>query len=310
MKRLVSLSVLILFASLAVAQEQNPASAAVSTSNKSKTAGTATEQQAPQVQDAPANDPNDPLFGVPPLPKGNVSLVGGTVSKIDRVRDRLTVNVFGKGGKVDVSWDERTHIYRDGTETTERGIQKGDRVYVDTMGDGHKVFARNIRIVTNLGPADARGQVVSFNPRTGLMSVRDDLSGQPVNFRVSDKTTIQGREGAGTVGDLVPGTLVAVRFAPGKKEYRGLAKQVSIIAKPGNTFLFAGKVTHLDMRSGVLSIANRTDNKMYDISFDTAMPVAENLQVGSDITVNAAFNGHGYRAQEITLNQQEKAEKE
>lgn len=307
MKRLVSLFTVFFLVSLAAAQEQKPAAAAAGTSTKAKPAATTTEQQPAGTQ---SNDPNDPLFGVPPMPKGTVSLVGGTVAKIDRVRDKLTVNVFGKAGRMDVSWDERTHIYRDGVETTERGIQKGDRVYVDTMRDGPKVFARNIRIVTNLGPADARGQVVSFNPRTGLMSVRDDLSGQPVNFRVSDKTTIQGREGAGTVGDLVPGTLVAVRFAPGKKEYRGLAKQVSIIAKPGNTFLFAGKVTHLDMRSGVLSIANRTDNKMYDISFDTAMPVAENLQVGSDITVNAAFNGHGYRAQEITLNQQEKAEKE
>ena len=309
MKRLVALSVLILFTSLAVAQEQNPASAGASTSTKTKTAGAATEQQPSDAQPEQANDPNDPLFGVPPMPKGNVSLVGGTVAKIDRVRDKLTVNVFGKAGKMDVSWDERTHIFRDGTETTERGIQKGDRVYVDTMRDGHKVFARNIRIVTNLQPADARGQLLSFDPRSGMMVVHDDLSGQPVRFRVSDKTAVKGREGAGSVGDLVAGALIAVRFAPGK-EYRGVAREVSILAKPGNTFLFAGKITHLDMRSGVLSLANRTDNRTYDIFFDTGLPVAENLQVGSDITVNAAFNGRGYRAREITVNQQEKAQKE
>lgn len=309
MKRLVSLSVLILFASLAGAQEQNPAAAAASTPSKSKTAATTTQQQPSQAQDSPANDPNDPLFGVPPLPQGTVSLVGGTVAKIDRVRDKLTVNVFGKAGRMDVRWDERTHIYRDGTDTTERGIQKGDRVYVDTMNDGTKVFARNIRIVTSLGPADARGQLLSFDPRGGMMSVHDDLSGRPVSFRVTDKTTIKGDGATGTVGDLVPGALVAVRFAPGK-EYRGIAKEVSIIAKPGNTFLFAGKITHLDMSSGVLSLANRTNNRAYDISFDTSLPVAESLQVGTNITVSAAFNGRGYRAREITVNQPEKAQKE
>jgi hypothetical protein len=309
MKRLVSLSILILLASLAVGQEQNPAAPAAPTTDKTKTTGPVAEQPPAPADSAPAGDANDSLFGVPPLPKGTVSLVGGTVSKIDRVRDKLTVNVFGKAGKMDVRWDERTHIYRDGTETTERGIQKGDRVYVDTMKDGPKVFARNIRIVTNIGPADARGQLLSFDRRSGTMLVHDDLSGQPVRFRVSDKTAINGRQGAGTVADLVPGALLAVRFAPGK-EYHGIAKEVSIIAKPGHTFLFAGKITHLDMRSGVLSIANRTDNRAYDISFDTTLPVAENLQVGSDITVNAAFTGKGYRAQEITLNQPEKAQKE
>ncbi|MGZ4821805.1 MAG: hypothetical protein ACXVZM_09390, partial [Terriglobales bacterium] len=33
------------------------------------------------VQSPEAVDANDPLFGVPPLPKGKVSLIGGTVQK-------------------------------------------------------------------------------------------------------------------------------------------------------------------------------------------------------------------------------------
>src|SRR5689334_5941415 len=36
-------------------------------------------------------DGSDPLFEPPPLPKGNVSLIGGTVRSIDRVKNRINV---------------------------------------------------------------------------------------------------------------------------------------------------------------------------------------------------------------------------
>ncbi len=57
--------------------------------------------------------------------------------------------------------DERSHIFRDGTETTVLAIHKGDRVYADTMLDGSKVFAKNVRVVTEPGIAEVRGQVVA-----------------------------------------------------------------------------------------------------------------------------------------------------
>jgi len=259
-------------------------------------------QSQPNADANPAADPNDPLFGVPPIPKGRVSLVGGTVTKIDRVREKVSVKIFGGGGKMDFKWDERTHIFRDGVETTERGIQKGDRVYVDSMRDGSYLFARNIRVVTKLEPTDARGQLLSYNPATGMIELRDNLSGRPVWFRVTDKTMYKSREGSASRLDLVPGSLLAVHFVPGK-EHRGVAREVSVIAKPGSSFQFAGKVTNLDMRSGLLSMANQTDNKTYDIGFDTSLPVASKLQVGSVVTVNADFTGHGYRARDITVNQ-------
>ena len=38
------------------------------------------------------------------------------------------------------------------------GINKGDRVYVDTQLDHATLFARNIRVLTEAGPAYARGR--------------------------------------------------------------------------------------------------------------------------------------------------------
>lgn len=299
MKRL-SVLAIILTTSVFAFGQQGSASAPKPAAQPQNNAEQSTGSQ-PAAQPMQANDPNDPLFGVPPLPQGKVSLVGGTVAKLDRVRDKISVNVFGKGGRMDFRWDERTHIYRDGVETTERGIQKGDRVYIDTMRDGPYILARNIRIVTQLGPTDARGQLLSYNPKTGYMAVRDTLSGQPVSFRVTNKTAVKGRDGNASAVDLIPGSLVAVRFAPDQKN-RGVAQEVSLIAVPGTNFLFAGKVTHLDMHTGVLSLANRTDNNTYDIQFDPTMNGADSLQIGADVTINADFTGRGYRAKDITVN--------
>ncbi len=272
---------------LAVAQQptSNPSAQPATT-----TAGT-------QASADPTTDANDPLFGVPPLPKGNTSLLGGTVQKIDRIRNHVTVKPFGDSGKVSVFFDERTHIYRDGVEVTERGIQRGDRVYVDTMQDDSRLFARNIRVVTHLAPADARGQLMSYDAQDGMMTVRAELSSQAVSFRVTQDTAVKG---AGGTRDLVPGSLVAVRFSPDQRDL-GVAREVSVLAVPGSSFTFAGKVRHLDLRTGTLVVENQADNKTYELQFEPGV-VGDNVMVGSDVSVSALFNGNGYQAKSVTVN--------
>ncbi len=258
-------------------------------------------RKAPAASSAPANTAEEPLFPVPPMPKGEVSLVGGTVAKVDRVRNRLSVRPFG-GKNMSMFFDERTHIYRDGIETTQLGIHPGDRVYVDTMLEGSRIFARNIRVETHSAPADARGQVLAYNPSTGIMTVLDELSSQDVNVRVTRDTVIQGEQPGGGA-DLRPGSLVVVQFSPQRAD-RGLARQISVLATPGSNFLFAGKVIFLDMRSGILGIQNQTDNKIYNLRFTPSTPgVSRDLVVGSEVTAPAVFNGTEYIAQQISLTQ-------
>jgi hypothetical protein len=69
-----------------------------------------------------------------PLPEGKASLIGGTISRLDRVKDELTVQVFGSNN-MKVLFDGRTHIFRDGATATFRDLQEGQRVYLDTMLD-------------------------------------------------------------------------------------------------------------------------------------------------------------------------------
>lgn len=240
----------------------------------------------------------DPILDVPPLPKGETTLVGGTVEKIDRVRNRLTVRAFG-GPKIAAFFDERSHFFRDGVETTMAGVRKGDRVYVDTMSDGPRVFARNIRVVTNTAPADARGKLLWLDARNSTMSILDTLSGQAISFKFDDSTKVLQNGRAVSISDLQPGALLAVSFSP--ERGRWLVRDIEVFAAPGNSFTFYGRVMNLDLRLGEVSVANVSDQKTYDINFDPSSGVGYNLTVGTNVSIAAVFDGNGYKLTKVQV---------
>jgi hypothetical protein len=239
----------------------------------------------------------DPLLDLPPLPKGQTTLVGGTVHSIDQIRNRLTVQPFG-GHSMKIFFDERTHIYRDGVPGTQLVIHKGDRVYVDTMLDGSKVFARNIRVITGMQAADARGQITSNDPRTGRITVQDELSARPVIFRVTPSTVVNTSSGKSSVSELQPGSLVTVKFTPDRSN-RDVAQEVTVIAAPGSLFTFYGKITYLNLSTRTLAVANESDQKTYDIKFTPAAVDQQMLGEGKQVLVKARFDGTGYTADNI-----------
>lgn len=252
----------------------------------------------------------DPFLDTPPLPKGNVTLIGGTVRNIDHIRDHMTVQPFG-GKPMKMVFDERTHIYKDGVETTFMGIQKGDRVYVDTQLDQSKVFARNVHVVTETHAADARGQVIAVRGNT--ITLQDQLSGQPVTFQLDGATKVTRKKGVASSGtpstaDLIPGALVAIQFSANQANRR-VIREVSLLAKPGDYFRFFGQVTHLDLSRGVLAVRNLADDQTYEIAFNpNSTPATNSLRIGAQVVVNAAFDGRGYRASDVSVTQARVAE--
>jgi hypothetical protein len=246
---------------------------------------------------------NDPLLDVPPLPKSKVTLVGGTVRSIDQIRNRMTVETFG-GGKMKFVFDERSHVFRDGVETTQLAIKKGDRVYVDSQLDGPKIFARSVRVVTQLTPADADGQLLSYDQRNSVISMRDRLSSQPIRFAVNKDTKIlKDNEQPGSAADLRPGALVGVQFAP-ERANRGVAQKITVLAVPGASFRFAGRVTNLDVKNSVMAIENASDGKSYEVAFNRSdVDGREDLAVGAEVNVIATFQGDKYLARETTVTQ-------
>jgi hypothetical protein len=261
-------------------------------SGQSKTTKTAATQAAAQTENASY----DPLLDLPPLPKGQTTLVGGTVHSVDQIRDWLKVQPFG-GQTMKVFFDERTHIYRDGVPSTQLVIRKGERVYVDTMLDGTRVFARNIRVVTGTLAADARGQITSNDAASGRITVQDELSARPVTFGVTKATMVSGA-GSTSVAQLQPGSLVTVKFTPAHGD-RDVAKEISVIAAPGSIFTFYGRISYLNMSAHTLAVANESDKKTYDIKFTPTAVDPQLLGEGKQVLVKARFDGTGYTADNI-----------
>jgi hypothetical protein len=254
------------------------------------------------------DNPYDPILEPPPLPKGKPTLIGGIATSVDQVRYRMTVAPFGGGAKVKLFLDERSHIFRDGTEATVLAIHKGDRVYADTMLDGSRVFAKNIHVVTQPGIAEVRGQVVSAE--NGTIRVRDQLSLRPVSFRVSGATKYSSFKGTANSADVQPGALIDVQFSADRSNH-DVAQEIIVLAKPGEDYIFSGVVTNLDMRSNTLALENRSDQETYELHFDPAqVEGARKLRVGAEVTAHAVFDGKQYKTANLRIEKPESSDSE
>ncbi|MGA8431306.1 MAG: DUF5666 domain-containing protein [Candidatus Sulfotelmatobacter sp.] len=248
-----------------------------------------------------ALDPASLLPDLPALPSAKATLIGGSIQKLDRIRDQITVQVFG-GGKMKISFDPRTHIYNDGTQASVSDLRQGDRVYVDTILDGSTVFARSIRLKTTTSAGESQGTVTSYRADKGELEIRDALSPRVLKIRVMPQTRIMNGNRSVSSSELMPGTLVAVKFGP-QQNGSDVAQELSVLAVPGSSFTFAGRVISLDLRLGVLVLDSSTDHKTYEIHFDPSVAgFGDGLREATDVTVVTRFDGNQYTARSLTVN--------
>lgn len=233
----------------------------------------------------------DPLFDLPPLPDSGASLLGGTVQSLDRVRNRLVLLPFG-GGSMEIAFDPRTVFLRDEANVSARALQPGDKVHVETILDRRRIFAKKIHITTSSFRGEARGQIVAYDAQGGQFSLNDAISGQVLDFQLTQSTKLAGER-------LLPGTLVDVNFLPGLQ--RPEAQAVRVLAVPGTKFVFAGRITFLNLFTRDMVVANDSDNKKYEIKFNPAQVDTARLREGSNVTIEAQFDGKSYSAQTISL---------
>ena len=313
------LLLIMLLVSLAAAQSST--SPSDTASNPAATTSTApppavSSSQAASAASAPAKDSpqaqreseakreregTDSLLDLPPLPKDSqLALIGGKVVSVDRIMDRIEIQPFG-GKKTELAFDVRTQAYRDGVKIPLKEIHPGDRVYADTLLDkDRRVFAKSIRVITKLRDTDrGHGQVMTYDAANGKLTMRDELVSRPLTLHVTRDTTIRKDQETGSVADLKPGALIAVVFTPGGA---GAVQEISVLAVPGSSFIFAGPVTHLDLSTHLLVVANKTDGKSYELDYDPArLASARDIREGTDVTVNATFDGKRYVAQNVSL---------
>jgi hypothetical protein len=245
--------------------------------------------------------------GLPPMPRGKSTVIGGAIGAVDRVRDQFTLNVFG-GRALKVLFDQRTPVYRDGLKSALSDLRAGDHVSVETVLDGTAVFARSIHLLSGTPEGECQGQVMSYDPTDRELTVRDSLSHQSVQLRVPAGTAMirqgQAASDSADVGSpgLATGTLVSVKFQSDNKGH-GVASQIAILATSGTAFVFVGNVAFLDLHSGLLVLVDPRDDKRYDVFFDSArFPMSREVHEGADVTLTADFEGSRYVARAITIN--------
>jgi predicted RNA-binding protein len=245
-------------------------------------------------------DPSTLLPELPPVPKANATLVGGTLERIDMVRDKVTVRVFG-GGKESFLFDPRTQVYRGGKAVTVADLHEGERIYLDTILDGSTVFARTIRLTAAHASGTSQGVVLKFRSNGGELVLRDALSPNPVDVRVNPSTRVMQGDRAVPISALVPGTLISIRFSS-EGSAHNTATEISILAQPGTQYTFSGQVVHIDLRTGLLVLNSSTDHKTYEVYLSPSINPDEGLQPGATVRVVTDFDGERYVVRNVTVN--------
>jgi hypothetical protein len=241
----------------------------------------------------------DPLLDLPPLPHNRVSLIGGTVVNVDGILDRITIRPFGSKQQMHLVFDIRSHIERDGEPAAERDIRPGERVYIDSMLDGTRVFAKNIRIRTSGSSGNGRGQILGYDASSQVLTLRDELSGQAVHFSLTPTTVIRSGSEIRSFADLKPGALVSLDF--GNQQGVVVVHEISVLAEPGASFSFFGRITFVDLTRKLIAINNQSDGKAYEIYLPTIAPdVIQALHEGKQVSVSAVFDGTQYTASSLS----------
>lgn len=257
-----------------------------------------------EIESGISVDPASLLPDLPPLPHKNVTLIGGTLNRLDRVRDQLTISVFG-GGRTIALFDPRTRVYRGSKEVTIADLKQGERIYVDTILDGSNIFAKSIRLNAEPILGETQGVVVKYSSDRSQIILRDAIDPRPVTVHLGASTKFRQGDQTVPASKLAVGSLVAVSFSA-EGNGHDVAREISILALPGTRYIFAGQVVHIDLRAGLLVLNSSVDHKTYEIYLDPSSTPDDNLHPGATVTVEANYQDSRYVARHLTVDSQNK----
>jgi hypothetical protein len=260
---------------------------------QAQVAPAASDNASPQ-QAAAADDGLSPTREL----RGKVSLVRGVVKRVDPVHDQLLIRSFG-GGDLKIAFDPRTQLLPENASMHLTSIPVGSVVSVDTVIDGGKLFARTVRTGPSGSTAvELSGQVVRYDASKSELTLRDPISPENISLRVTAGTTIVNRGQPASPQALSAGMLVRVWFSPTEKA----ANNVEILAEPGSSFTFAGRIVAVDLRTHVLSLSNDTDQSLRELAFGSLDATSLHLlREGADVSIQAEFDGDHYNVRSVTL---------
>ena len=262
-------------------------------------AGSVWGQDAPSIAAAPVATPDqDVRLSPPELPGGKVGLVRGVVKRTDPIHDQFVITAFG-GRDVRIDFDTRTRLLPENSGMHLTSIPAGVVVSIDTVIDNGKLFARSVRTGSSAPSAvELNGKVVRYDTARARLILRDPLSPENESLRVTPSTVVVDKGQAASVQMLSPGMLVRVS----RSTAEDTVSRIEILARLGDSFIFAGRILSVDLRSRVLALSNDTDQSIRELAIGSLD--ATNLALlreGSDVSIRAQFDGDRYNAQSVSL---------
>jgi hypothetical protein len=262
-------------------------------------------QSTPSVAPSAANKTSSSTE-LPPVPRGKSTVIGGEIRDVDPIRDQFILKVFG-ASPVKIYFDERTQVYRNGTKIPVLDLRPNDHASVQTILDGTAIFALRIHTLSQVQGDEFRGQVTSYDSRTGDLVIHSVALHDAIKLRVPPGTPVSvvGQDGLSSPQqgpvEFATGALLNVRFKGGSGN-RGVVTGVDVLASPGSSFVFTGKVSFLDISGGRMVIVDPRDNQSYPIALDSSLDsTARKLHEGSVVRVTTGFDGQRYVASQITM---------
>ena len=235
---------------------------------------------------------------LPPLPKGQVSLIGGTVIRLDPVRDKITLRAFG-GRDLTINFDVRTCVTRGETLASMRDVKAGMRVYADTILNDGRIFAKTVRVSTNSPLGESQGQITSYDPNKRILRVRDAVSSRGFDVQITANTDIRAQGQPVQAAELRNGALVKVVFESGA-DTTNRAEKIDLLAEKGGMVTFSGKILSIDLRNGYVTLVEPESQNTFDVGLDSIPEASRNqLKEGADVTVRALFDGTKYQAESV-----------
>jgi hypothetical protein len=234
-----------------------------------------------------------------PLPGGSgakVGLVRGALKRLDPIHDQLLVHAFG-GGDLRIAFDPRTQFLAENAPARLTGIPVGTVVSVDTVIERGKLFALTVRTGTS-HTAELNGQVMQYDATRSRLTLRDPMSPEGISLRVTPGTKIVNHGRPASALDLSSGMLVRVWWSP----TQNAADNIEILAAPGNSFSFEGRIVGVDLRSHTLVLSNDSDQSIREIAVGSLNATDLGLlREGANVSIQAVFDGDRYNARTVAL---------
>jgi len=256
------------------------------------------------VSDSSAKPP-----GVLSVPVGRSTILGGEIVKVDPFNDAFVLRIYGQR-PAKILFDNRTQVYRDGAEVPIRELGPEAHASVQTVLDGGHVFAISVHILSRPPEGELRGRVRSYDPFKRELTIDASISQEPVKLTVDSNTHIARTGQPSFVSqfsgatDLIAGSLISVTFAA-SESFHDTASQIAVLAVPNTDFVFSGNIKSVDMRSGSFVLTDLRTEETYEVYFDPSrISVSRNLRSGSNVRLDATYDGSRYMARTITVNQQ------